>query len=82
MLQSCDPAVAMLQSCDPVVVMLQSCDPVVAKRAGMFKDIHLRSLRQKLILKQRTEEAASKLEVIACSFFAVSGNLTVGASVG
>ena len=49
-----------------IFCVFQSTDPVLVKRVGMFKDMHIRSLKQKLILKQRTEEAVKRLEVREC----------------
>ncbi|KAK7090863.1 hypothetical protein V1264_010607 [Littorina saxatilis] len=39
-----------------------STNPAVTKRATMIGDMFLRNVRQKLLLKQRTEEAAKKLQ--------------------
>ncbi|XP_076454075.1 RNA-binding protein FXR1-like [Babylonia areolata] len=39
-----------------------STSTVVTKRASMIGDMFLRNVRQKLLLKQRTEEAAKKLQ--------------------
>jgi hypothetical protein len=35
----------------------------VIKKASLLSDMHLRSLRQKMMLLQLTEESAKKLEV-------------------
>ena len=51
---------------DPFLYV-QSTSEVSVKRASMLSDMHFRNLRQKMLLKQRTEEAARKLEVAASS---------------
>ncbi|ELU01237.1 hypothetical protein CAPTEDRAFT_123630 [Capitella teleta] len=43
-------------------IVIMSTDDQVIKKASMLSDMHFRNLRQKLLLKQRTEEAAKKLE--------------------
>jgi fragile X mental retardation protein len=45
------------------IFFLQSTSESVIKRASMLSDMHFRNLRQKMLLKQRTEEAAKRLEV-------------------
>jgi hypothetical protein len=45
------------------LAMFQGASETVCKRASMMGDMHLRSIRQKLWLKQRTEEAVKKLQV-------------------
>uniref|UniRef100_A0A2C9KZF7 Synaptic functional regulator FMRP KH0 domain-containing protein n=1 Tax=Biomphalaria glabrata TaxID=6526 RepID=A0A2C9KZF7_BIOGL len=39
-----------------------STNPSVIKRASMIGDMFLRNMRQKVLLKQRTEEAVKKLQ--------------------
>ncbi|XP_021361865.1 fragile X mental retardation syndrome-related protein 1-like isoform X3 [Mizuhopecten yessoensis] len=46
---------------DGTLVVLSTSDSVI-KRATMLGDMHLRNLRQKLLLKQRTEEAVKRLQ--------------------
>jgi len=46
-----------------ILLLFQSTSESVIKRASMLSDIHFRNLRQKMLLKQRTEEAARRLEV-------------------
>ncbi|XP_069104783.1 RNA-binding protein FXR1-like isoform X2 [Argopecten irradians] len=46
---------------DGTLVVLSTSDSVI-KRATMLGDMHLRNLRQKLMLKQRTEEAVKRLQ--------------------
>ena len=41
----------------------QSTSDAVIRRAAMMSDMHIRNLRQKSLLKQRTEEAVKKLQV-------------------
>lgn len=56
--------------------MFQSTSSAVTKRASMIGDMFLRNVRQKLLLKQRTEEAVKKLQVgtqiFLCLFFTVA----------
>lgn len=47
--------------------LFQSTSAAVTKRASMIGDMFLRNVRQKLLLKQRTEEAVKKLQV-GCLF--------------
>jgi hypothetical protein len=51
--------------------MFQSDDQHVIKKASLLSDIHLRSLRQKMMLLQLTEESAKKLEVTHLSLNSV-----------
>ena len=44
--------------------IFQSTSSAVTKRASMIGDMFLRNVRQKLLLKQRTEEAVKKLQVV------------------
>ena len=43
--------------------LLQSTNESVIRRASMMGEMHLRNLRQKSLLKQRTEDALKKLQV-------------------
>ena len=43
--------------------IFQSTSEAVVKKASMLSDMHFRNLRQKMLLRLRTEEAAKKLEV-------------------
>ena len=45
------------------VYWLQSTSQAVNRRACMMGDMHIRNLRQKNLLRQRTEEAVKKLQV-------------------
>jgi hypothetical protein len=47
----------------PVICALQATTEQALKRASLLSDMHLRNLRQKLQLKQKMNEIASKLEV-------------------
>ncbi|KAK3095544.1 hypothetical protein FSP39_015938 [Pinctada imbricata] len=57
----CGALAVSYNSSDSTLIILSTSDPVI-KRASMLADMHLRNVRQKLLLKQRTEEAAKKLQ--------------------
>lgn len=47
----------------------QSSSESVVKKAALLGEMHVRSLRQKMMLLQLTEESAKKLEVVGVSIF-------------
>lgn len=58
---ACGPALIQYDPAQCAMVVLSTSESVI-KRASMLSDIHFRNLRQKMLLKQRTEEAAKRLE--------------------
>lgn len=56
--------------------MFQSTNSAVTKRASMIGDMFLRNVRQKLLLKQRTEEAVKKLQVGTHIFLSLFSQLS------
>ena len=46
-----------------VIFLFQSTSDSVIKKATLLSDMHLKNLRQKLLLKQRTDEAVKRLQV-------------------
>ena len=59
----------LITSCSNVqnsIVFFQSTHESVIRRATMMGEMHLRNLRQKSLLRQRTEDALKKLQVSWC----------------
>lgn len=48
-----------------VILLLKTISEMAAKKASLLSEMHLRNLRQKMQLKQRTEEVVKRLEVQA-----------------
>ena len=46
-----------------ISISFQSTSESVIKKATLLSDMHLKNLRQKLLLKQRTDEAVKRLQV-------------------
>ena len=44
-------------------VIVMATDQAVVKKSTLLADMHFKNLRQKMLLKMRTEEVARKLEV-------------------
>ena len=55
--------IIMMLKCNEHVIYPQSTSEASIRRATMMGDMHLRNLRQKSLLKQRTEDALKKLQV-------------------
>ena len=71
----CTPEAILLCQWYILCFNFQSTSEAVVKKASMLSDMHFRNLRQKMLLKQRTEEAAKKLEVY--TLYHNLGNLVV-----
>ncbi|XP_064639749.1 RNA-binding protein FXR1-like isoform X2 [Lineus longissimus] len=57
----CGASVVVYDDSASTLTVLSTLDSVI-KRASLLGDMHFRNLRQKMLLKQRTEEAVKKLE--------------------
>lgn len=48
------------------MIFIQASSESVIKKAALLAEMHVRGLRQKMMLLQLTEESAKKLEVCSC----------------
>lgn len=60
-IKHCGPASVVYNETDCALVVISTSDTVI-KKAALLSDMHLKNLRQKLMLKQRTDEAVKRLQ--------------------
>lgn len=60
-IRHCGPASVVYNETECLLVVISTSDSVI-KKATLLSDMHLKNLRQKLLLKQRTDEAVKRLQ--------------------